>query len=432
MVHPKMNIVIDMDETVLHYIADVGDPVLEPLGKLVATGDRVYVAHPRDIFQPAGSDVVSDMVAVERPHLQMFLQFCRVHFKRVIFWSAGQRAYVHSNIKHITRWSGPVTAVYVFDDCEVRSDGTLTKPLARLMADFPDMNLSNTFIVDDRATAFLAENPENGILIPPYEPTPMQLLEYETSGEGDPDVALLELIGFFARQGVLDAPDVRALDKAIFGSENAKDIMGQAIIYPSPGDGDCLFTSVSRSLAMQPTLRAQAEERINLRRQTDPYYRKLVAQIGELSTTTNAHLRALVVAGFVEDPARRVTYLQSHIAARDSDPSHSEVRWLEDAYVPETNSYNESEFLRLLMRRDVYWGDGAAIEILAKALGITVRCRSLHPKTQKLRLLHAAEMPHSIGAVDLYRNGEHYDAMIFDFSADDKHAEDAYAADAIA
>jgi hypothetical protein len=69
------------------------------------------------------------------------------------------------------------------------------------------LRLDNTFFVDDRPQVFF-KNPDNGILIPPYEPSG----SYYNYIQDDP--TLPELMEWLMKPEVLQAKDVRLLDKS--------------------------------------------------------------------------------------------------------------------------------------------------------------------------------------------------------------------------
>ena len=97
-------------------------------------------------------------------HLQEFLEYCFRRFKYVIIWSAGQRDYVNKHIQHVFSSLPSPHLVWHFDHCG-QSPDSYTKPLAKLTSALPDLDVSKTFIVDDRAGNFTSVNPENGILM---------------------------------------------------------------------------------------------------------------------------------------------------------------------------------------------------------------------------------------------------------------------------
>jgi len=60
--------------------------------------------------------------------------------------------------------------VYILTRDDVAQEGNeYWKPLSKIFDIFPDANLSNTIIVDDRKENFVANN-DNGICIPEFDP----------------------------------------------------------------------------------------------------------------------------------------------------------------------------------------------------------------------------------------------------------------------
>ena len=219
-------VVLDMDETMLHCFSDPTPEEIKTLMSIPSLANRVYSVEMRDVLEPAGAGVVDVMYGIERPHLQQFLRYIGQRFDRCVVWSAGQQDYVYSHIAHITRYNpGLFDMVWHYGDCTQNPDGILTKPLAKLYTAFPDMSPDTTFIVDDRETAFSYDNPLNGMLIPAYEPTIEELVEHARAGTPE-DVALLQLIHFLE-----DEKDVRDITKTdIFVPMNNK--TGVARILP--------------------------------------------------------------------------------------------------------------------------------------------------------------------------------------------------------
>ena len=70
------------------------------------------------------------------------------------------------------------------------------------------IGLENTFIIDDRLSVFQEPNPNNGIQIPAYKP-----LFNENSFRNNEN-SLIELKNWFMKPEVINAKDVRTLDKS--------------------------------------------------------------------------------------------------------------------------------------------------------------------------------------------------------------------------
>ena len=100
-----------------------------------------------------------------RPHLDKFILFCNVYFEKVIIWSAGQKGYVEPMTEKIfMQVSRKPDLIYSHDRCKFK-ERILYKPLRDL--EQYGVSLDKALVVDDRETTYI-DNPENGILIPPY------------------------------------------------------------------------------------------------------------------------------------------------------------------------------------------------------------------------------------------------------------------------
>ena len=129
----------------------------------------------------------------------------------MIVWSAGRKNYVHAIVDHLFSGLKRPIVVYSFDDIEKLSNGTLIKPLNKLIDKVPGLNkymgLENTFIIDDRTSVFKEPNPYNGIEIPPYKPS------FNINSLRSDDDRLKQLIKWFRQPEVIHCKDVRQLDK---------------------------------------------------------------------------------------------------------------------------------------------------------------------------------------------------------------------------
>ena len=185
----NQNVVLDIDETCVH-TSDSPEPS--------ETSDKV---RPRYYRFTLGSSV---FWGVTRPHLDMFIRFCFDRFNNVIVWSAGQYDYVHQMVKTIFV-DRPPNLILTREDCTSKG-GLLTKPLSKVYSRVDGANETNTLIVDDRETVYSLDNPDNGINIPAYSPSPMEL-------EMD-DRAFLQLMRYMMLPEVVQSTDVRTLDKS--------------------------------------------------------------------------------------------------------------------------------------------------------------------------------------------------------------------------
>jgi len=206
------NIVFDIDETLVHTherdFARIKELGIYSNPKNFELRKRIYRMTLDDIFQKKGTGTKSDLWGVMRPHLRELLVFCSSYFRNVCVWSAGQTPYVHSVVRDIFRDIKAPNVVFTWDQCKKGADGTLEKPLVDMYKVVPGMNATNTFVIDDRHSTFANVNPNNGILIPPYQPADT----IDAMSTDDP--TLRQLMMWLAREEVKNARDVRALDKS--------------------------------------------------------------------------------------------------------------------------------------------------------------------------------------------------------------------------
>ena len=159
------------------------------------------------------------VIGVTRPHLKQFLSYCERRFnKKTFVYTAATRKYGHGIINSIFEQEPLI--LYSREQC-VGNEYKLEKPIEKMIKEVDGlnkyMNMSNAFIIDDRRCS-INPNPDNGILIPAYEPEP----NYESIRSNDD--ALLQLIDWFEKDYVKKCKDVRQIYKGdIFaqsGSEN--------------------------------------------------------------------------------------------------------------------------------------------------------------------------------------------------------------------
>jgi hypothetical protein len=178
---------------------------------LLALRRRTYYSVIDDLNAP-GTGTKFDYWGITRPHLNEFLLFCFSYFRIVAVWSAGQRAYVEGIVDHIFKDIRPPHVVFTHDDVIEEPDRIIIKPLEKMFNSNPIlqkyMNFENTLALDDNISTF-RDNPDNGILIPPYEPAP----SINAMSRDDP--ALLQLKAWLLQPEVADSPDVRTLDKSL-------------------------------------------------------------------------------------------------------------------------------------------------------------------------------------------------------------------------
>jgi len=202
-------IVLDLDQTLIATQNKIGS--LKKMGimkdpKLMALRNRTYYLTIEDL-EAKGDGTKYDFWGITRPHVEEFLIFCFSYFKVVAVWSAGDRLYVEAIVDHIFRRIKYPNIIYSADDTIWTEDKDPEKPLVKICEELKQyMNLSNTIIVDDNISNF-TPNPENGILIPAYEP-PLNgdaMMRDEHS--------LLQIKYWLLQPEVHDSKDVRKLNK---------------------------------------------------------------------------------------------------------------------------------------------------------------------------------------------------------------------------
>lgn len=205
------SIILDLDETLIHTM-DEGTQQLESLilngPQHVALRGRLFHITIDDLFEKRGKGTRSDYWGVKRPHLNYFLGFCFSYFKVVAVWSAGKKPYVDAVVRSIFDGIGTPHIVYSYDEV-VSSSSDYHKPIGKMLSD-PRvrglMSESTTFFLDDRAENFITGR-DNFILIPPYRP-PANVDSFYRD-----DLTLLQLRHWLLQPEVMDAHDVRKLDK---------------------------------------------------------------------------------------------------------------------------------------------------------------------------------------------------------------------------
>lgn len=203
----KHYIILDLDETLVHSFESTdGDAYDANYIKTLRPEirERVYAIPERDM----GGDPEDGRImvwGVFRPDLRQFISFCCSYFRKVIIWSAGSKEYVHAIVKLFTKDINMKITILTKDDCykSKTDDGFYSKPIKSIEREL-GINLENTFVCDDRDTAF-HYNMDNGIEIPAYKPDPKNLDEE--------DRCLSNLQKWFMRRDVVNAPNVCYLDK---------------------------------------------------------------------------------------------------------------------------------------------------------------------------------------------------------------------------
>jgi TFIIF-interacting CTD phosphatase-like protein len=210
-------IILDLDETLVHTADDYN--TLSQLkimtdAKLMDVKSRVFTVTLHDVTEAKGSGSIAKMWGITRPHLTEFIKFCFSYFRIVAVWSAGKKRYVEEVVNKIFGNIRMPHIIFTYNDCQYTggSGSVLTKPIAKLISQIPElknyMSLNNTVIIDDRQTVFTSVNPNNGIIIPAYDPAPsIESLRKD-------DYYLPMLMNWFRKPEVMKAPNVQLLDKS--------------------------------------------------------------------------------------------------------------------------------------------------------------------------------------------------------------------------
>jgi TFIIF-interacting CTD phosphatase-like protein len=200
-------IILDIDETLVHSSEDYLQLMrLRPFNDpaMLDLRPRMYNLSLNGYNKPP------NVWGITRPHVEEFLLFCIGYFSKVCIWSAGIPEYVRQIVDLIFPIGFKPDAVYNRSHCHYAQNGELFKPIEKMAHDEgweKILRLDNTFFVDDRPQVFF-KNPDNGILIPPYEPSG----SYYNYIQDDP--TLPELMEWLMKPEVLQAKDVRLLDKS--------------------------------------------------------------------------------------------------------------------------------------------------------------------------------------------------------------------------
>ena len=211
-------IVLDLDETLVHTYDNDRDKELDVfmgLGifqnpQLMDLRNRSYRIVLDDILTDRGTGYKIELMGIMRPHLKEFLIFCFSYFKVVAVWSAGLPRYVEMIVDHIFKDVRPPHVIYCRDKCE-QVGRSMPKPIIKMINEEDGLSeympLNETFILDDRDSAFASVNPGNGILIPGYEPDPT------INSLRKDDIYLQMLMVWLMEKEVMECKDIRLLDK---------------------------------------------------------------------------------------------------------------------------------------------------------------------------------------------------------------------------
>lgn len=201
-------IILDLDETLVHSCEDIGK--LSTFGLFRNPG--MLDLRRRLYYISMGNYTKTPTIwGVVRPYTENFIQFCFEYFAKVCVWSAGLPEYVDRVVDLIFPSGYKPHLVYNRNHCHYDTSGEIFKPIEKmakaLSGEKEGVKLENTFFLDDRPQAFL-KNPQNGIIIPPYEP------EEDINTFLQEDDHLVRLMQWLSKPEVIAAKDVRLLDKS--------------------------------------------------------------------------------------------------------------------------------------------------------------------------------------------------------------------------
>lgn len=198
--YPK-NVILDIDNTLLYTRNGV-----QGYERLKLFSDPHNYKARRRCFTIEAEDY--HMWSVSRPRFDEFVEGLDTLFDKIIVWTAGQGTYARAAVDHLWRDHKKPYLVLDREFCVVNKDNgdILEKPISRITKEIdPDINLSNTVIIDDRNFVFQYCNPNNGILIPSYSPDPT------ISAITADDDSFTKLLHFFSSPTFLKSSDVRSL-----------------------------------------------------------------------------------------------------------------------------------------------------------------------------------------------------------------------------
>jgi len=196
----KQNIVLDIDENIVHTFEDNTSPVLSQLFELpdeMELRKRIYIIQ----FEKG-----EWMWGIQRNYLQTFLDYCEKRFKRIIVWTAGTKEYAERVTNVIFSGRKAPYKVYSREDCVVYGKSYI-KPLSKITDS--EVTLENTIFLDDNKF-YMQKNVGNAIITPAFSP------EASLQGLKVCDIALLQVISWAGRSEVLAASDIRHVQSKEF------------------------------------------------------------------------------------------------------------------------------------------------------------------------------------------------------------------------
>ena len=192
-------IILDIDNTLV-YILPKTEEIVKSLNVLYDSSD-VFYFKTNDL----------DFVAVKRPGLDIFLDYCEVNFDHVIVWSAADYGYVKSVTKKLFK-NRRIDAVLTRNDIKDMvkcDDGTWDyhKPLLKITEKYPEFNINpeNTVFVDDVPSNFRTTK-NSGIAIPSFD---VQNVFFTPNQDNH----LISLLLFFNSSSFATSKDITKVNK---------------------------------------------------------------------------------------------------------------------------------------------------------------------------------------------------------------------------
>jgi len=207
----KKYIILDIDATLVHTHGEIENYKLLEIfsdSDKIKYRTKIYSMKLYDVSGDPGMGNVTVLSGIYRPYLKEFLDFCFINFEKVIIWSAGRKKYVEKMCQILFPLENQPSDILTYNDCDLsRGVENLKKPISKVFKKHPEMNYSNTFIIDDREDTF-SLNHNNGIQIPEYE-SDLSIDDITSH----PDDNLLKLIAWFSSKKIMNHKDITKLDK---------------------------------------------------------------------------------------------------------------------------------------------------------------------------------------------------------------------------
>lgn len=207
------NLVLDIDSTMVKTYKKMAKfYVLDFYNNqdLMVDRKRIYRTTIYDT-STVGSPDITEIWGVKRPGLMRFLRFASEYFNNIFIWTSGLEQYAREIRDILFKDLPPPRAILSQDFCLQRENDDFYKPLSKLYKVYGHfgVNAKNTIMIDD-LNENMGDNPDNGIVIPAYDPK-ADLEEIRS-----PDNALEIIQNWLETDEVRDAADIRKVKKPSF------------------------------------------------------------------------------------------------------------------------------------------------------------------------------------------------------------------------